>query len=74
MALRLRLTIVGKQGRLHGDKGTEPSSTVIYTMTARFQSTNGQHTLERYQFPLVMAWCITIHKVQGLILDKAVVD
>ncbi len=43
-------------------------------MTARFQSTNGRHALERYQFPLVLAWCITIHKVQGLSLDKAFID
>ncbi len=65
---------VGRQSRLNGDEGTEPGSTVIYTMMARFQSTNGRHTLERYRFPLVLAWCITIHKVQGLSLDKAVID
>ena len=53
------------RSRLH-DEGTEPGSTVIYTMTARCQITNGQHTLERYQFPLVLAWCITIHKMQDL--------
>ena len=51
--VKLDIEDVGKQGQLHGDEGTEPSSTVMYTMTARFQSTNGQHTLERYQFPLV---------------------
>ncbi len=37
---------VGKQSRGHDDEGTEPGSTVIHTMTARFQSTNGRHTLE----------------------------
>ena len=43
-------------------------------MTARLHSTNGRHTLERYQFPLVLAWCITNNKVQGLSLDEAVDD
>ena len=27
----------------------------------------------RYQYPIVSAWGVTIHKVQGISLDKAVI-
>ncbi len=31
-------------------------------------------TLGRTQFALVLAWGVTVHKVQGLSLDRAVLD
>jgi ATP-dependent exoDNAse (exonuclease V) alpha subunit len=30
--------------------------------------------MERYQFPVSLAWGMTIHRVQGLSLDRAVID
>ena len=61
---------VGRQTR-----GTaEHTPTTIRPATARFNGKEGGIQFERYQYPVVLAWAVTIHKVQGISLDKAVID
>ena len=46
----------------------------MHLATSRFSGRTGRLQFERYQFPIVLAWAVTIHKVQGLSLGKAVMD
>ena len=48
--------------------------TTVRPVTATFKSRNGRFRFERYQYPIVLAWAVTIYKVQGLSVDKAVID
>jgi ATP-dependent exoDNAse (exonuclease V) alpha subunit len=52
-----------------------PHSPVFITpATSKFLDRTKRHHLERYQFPLELAWAMTIHRVQGLSMDRAVID
>ena len=39
-----------------------------------FNGKEGGIQFERYKFPVVPAWGVTIHKVQGISLDKAIIN
>ena len=56
-------------------RGTaEHTPTTIRPATARFNGRDGGTRFERYQSPIVLDWGVTIQKVQGISLDKAVID
>ena len=46
----------------------------IRPATSRFSGKDGCHQIERYLYSIQLAWTVTLHKVQGTSLDKAVID
>ena len=52
---------------------TFPDGTIPIAPLRRYWSSSGGQC-SRLQLPLKLAWAVTIHKSQGLTLDKAVID
>jgi len=59
--------------RVHVPDAPEVEAVAIKPVTAKFYGRQGV-TLQRVQLPLLPCWAATIHKVQGLSLDAAVID
>ena len=62
-------------GRIHSTQVPccDSGAVEIMPISAKFFAQQGV-TLQRTQLPLVFCWAATIHKVQGLSLDAAVID
>ncbi|CAH0669364.1 unnamed protein product [Spodoptera exigua] len=46
----------------------------IEPSTVDFDALRGQGKIERRMLPLILCWAVTVHKLQGTTLDRAVVD
>lgn len=56
-------------------KNNEPGVGVrIEPCSINFDALRGQGKIERRMLPLILSWAVTVHKLQGTTLDRAVVD
>lgn len=43
-------------------------------MCATIQATRGYGNVERQMLPIILCWAVTVHKLQGTTLGRAVID
>lgn len=60
--------------RFNNVHGSVVSSAVVPEVLKLESVNRGGHYAERFQVPLMLAWAVTVHRVQGLSLDRAVLD
>lgn len=46
----------------------------IPPLSTTFQAVRGYGDVERRMLPLILSWTVTVHKLQGTTLEKAVID
>lgn len=46
----------------------------IEPCATEFDALRGKGKIERRMFPLILCWAVTVHKLQGTTLDRAVID
>ena len=73
MPSKVFVSFEGKSGRGNTIQWNGEAVVPIRPVTAEFYGRKGS-TLQRRQLPLILSYAITIHKVQGLSLKRAVID